>query len=91
MTLQICVAAWLVAANVLLFVLFGADKAAARRGHRRIRETTLLALAVLGGSIGALLGMGVFHHKTRKSAFSIGIPVIFLAQLALACLLLRGC
>ena len=90
MTLQTCAAAWLGAANVLLFVLFGADKAAARRGRRRIRETTLLTLAVLGGSIGGLLGMGVFHHKTRKSAFSIGIPAIFLAQLALAYLLLRS-
>lgn len=90
MTFQTCVAVWLGAVNLILFALMGADKAAARHGRRRIPETTLLTLAALGGSIGGLLGMSVFHHKTRKSAFVIGFPVIFLAQLALVYFFLRG-
>lgn len=80
---------WLAAANLLLFVLMGADKRAARRHRRRIRETTLLALAVLGGSLGGLLAMPVFHHKTKKPAFFLGIPVIFLVQLAAGFLIVR--
>jgi uncharacterized membrane protein YsdA (DUF1294 family) len=70
--------------NLVLFVLFGRDKAAARRGARRTPETTLLALAVLGGSLGGLLGMLLFRHKTRKPAFRIGLPVILICQLLLA-------
>ena len=70
--------------NLVLFVLFGRDKAAARRGARRTPETTLLALAVLGGSLGGLLGMLLFRHKTRKPAFRIGLPVILICHLLLA-------
>ena len=74
--------------NIVLFVLFGRDKAAARRGARRTPETTLLALAVLGGSLGGLLGMLLFRHKTRKPAFRIGLPLILIVQLLLASRLL---
>ena len=69
--------------NLVLFVLFGRDKAAAQRGARRTPETTLLAMAVLGGSLGGLLGMLLFRHKTRKPAFRIGLPVILIIHLLL--------
>ena len=70
--------------NLVLFVLMGRDKAAARQGKRRTPETTLLALAVLGGSAGGLLGMLLFRHKTLKPAFRIGFPLILICQLLLA-------
>ena len=75
---------YLIVLNLLLFVLMGRDKAAAQRGARRTPETTLLALAVIGGSVGGVLGMVLFRHKTRKPAFRIGFPLILLCQLALA-------
>ena len=74
--------------NLLLFVLMGADKRAAIARRRRVPETTLLALAVLGGSLGGLLGMLLFRHKTRKPAFRIGLPLILIVQLLLASRLL---
>lgn len=70
--------------NIVLFVLFGRDKAAAQRGGQRTPETTLLGLAVIGGSLGGLLGMLLFRHKTRKIAFRIGLPLILIVQLLLA-------
>ena len=75
--------------NIVLLVLFGRDKAAARRGGRRTPETTLLALAVIGGSLGGWLGMLLFRHKTRKPAFRIGLPLILIVQLLLAGWLLQ--
>lgn len=81
--------AYLMVMNVLLFVLMGRDKAAARAGTRRTPETTLLALAVLGGSLGGLLGMVLFRHKSRKPAFRIGYPLILICQLLLAAWLLK--
>ena len=70
--------------SLLLFVLMGVDKAKAKRGSRRVPEATLFFLAVVGGSLGGLLGMAVFHHKTLHKSFRIGFPVILIAQLALA-------
>ena len=75
---------YLAAINLLLFVLMGVDKAKAKRGARRFPEATLFFLAVLGGSLGGLLGMAVFRHKTLHKSFRIGFPVILIAQLALA-------
>ena len=80
---------YLIVLNLLLFVLMGRDKAAAQRGTRRTPETTLLALAVIGGSVGGLLGMVLFRHKTRKIAFRIGLPLILICQLLLAGYLLK--
>lgn len=80
--------AYLIAVNLLAFVFMGRDKAAAQRGARRTPETTLLALAVVGGSVGGLLGMILFRHKTRKPAFRIGLPLILICQLLLAAYLL---
>ena len=69
--------------NLAVFLIYGLDKRKAKRGSRRISEKTLLLLAVFGGSVGAWLGMRLFHHKTRHWYFRFGIPAIFLAELAL--------
>ena len=79
---------YLIGINVLTFLAFGLDKWKARRDRWRIPEATLLLLAVLGGSVGALLGMRLFHHKTKKPRFFIGVPAILLLQAAAACYLL---
>lgn len=63
--------------NAIAFLLYGLDKQKAKRHKWRIPEATLLGVAFLGGSIGAFLGMQVFHHKTRKAKFYIGVPLIF--------------
>ena len=75
-------AAYLVLMNLVTFWVYGADKRRARRGQWRVPERTLFLLPLLGGSIGALAGMRVFHHKTRHWYFRWGIPAIFLLQLA---------
>lgn len=83
-------ALWVLAASVIAFGMMGADKRRARRGRWRISEKALFLAAVLGGSPGAVLGMRVFHHKTRHWYFKIGMPAILLAQAALiAWILLR--
>ncbi len=69
--------------NALAFVLFGVDKWKAIHNRWRIPEATLLGICVIGGSIGGLLGMHVFHHKTLKPRFRIGVPVIIAVQIVL--------
>ena len=73
----------LIVINIVTFVVYGIDKWKAMKGRWRISEFTLLLLAVIGGSIGALLGMRVWHHKTKHLKFKYGVPLILLAQLAL--------
>ena len=75
---------YLLGINLLTFFIYGIDKWKARRDKWRVPEATLLMLAALGGSVGALLGMFVFHHKTKHKKFLIGVPLILLTQLALA-------
>ena len=75
---------WLAVINLLTFIVYGADKRRARKGKWRVPEKTLFLLPLLGGSIGALLGMRVFHHKTKHWYYVWGIPAILLAQIALA-------
>lgn len=74
---------YLLAVNVVAFAAFGIDKYKAKRGLWRISEATLLLLAVVGGSIGALMGMRIWHHKTQHAKFRYGLPLIILAQIAL--------
>ena len=78
-----CLLWYLAAVNVVTFTVYGIDKRKARRGAWRIPEKTLFLLPLLGGSVGALLGMKVFRHKTKHWYFVWGIPIILLAQLAL--------
>ena len=75
---------YLAAVNLGTFTVYGVDKAKARRGAWRVPEKTLFLLPLLGGSVGALLGMLVFRHKTKHWYFVWGIPLILLAQIALA-------
>ena len=75
---------YLAAVNLVTFTVYGADKAKAKRGAWRVPEKTLFLLPLLGGSVGALLGMLVFRHKTKHWYFVWGIPLILLAQIALA-------
>lgn len=78
---------YLEAVNLIAFLLMGIDKRRAIRGRRRIPEATLLLSAVLGGGIGALAGMLLFRHKTRKPRFTVGIPVILAMQIGFFLLL----
>ena len=71
---------YLVIVNILAFILYGLDKQKAVRKQWRIPEVQLLGIAVIGGSIGAILGMQFFHHKTRKWKFKIGVPVFLALQ-----------
>ena len=75
-------AMWAILLSVITFFAFGIDKWKAKRGARRIRERTLFLLSAMGGSIGALLGMKVWHHKTLHRSFKYGIPAILIAQIA---------
>jgi len=79
----------LIGINVLTFLVYGIDKWKAKQGRWRISEATLLLLAVIGGSIGALLGMQVWHHKTMHLKFKYGLPLILLAQIALIYLIIQ--
>ncbi len=79
------VALWgyLILVNLIAFALYGIDKRRAKQGAWRISEYTLLLVALLGGSLGALLGMRYFRHKTRHRKFRYGVPLILLLQLGL--------
>lgn len=67
--------------NAVAFVVYGVDKYKAQKAKWRIRESTLLLLAAIGGSAGAWLGMKIWRHKTRYTKFRYGVPAIFLIQL----------
>ena len=66
--------------NAAGFLLMLADKYKAKRNLWRIPEATLMGVAVIGGSIGAIAGMNLFRHKTKHPKFYIGLPVIFVLQ-----------
>ena len=74
---------YLATINVVTFFVYGIDKWKSKRSKWRVSEATLLWLAVLGGSIGAWLGMKAWHHKTLHKKFRYGVPFIFIAQVAL--------
>ena len=83
MTTEQLIPIYLVAMNVVTFFMYGIDKWKAKHSKWRISEATLLGLAVIGGSIGAWLGMKVWHHKTMHKKFQFGIPLIIVAQVAM--------
>ena len=74
---------YLLAINAVAFIMYGIDKYKAKKAKWRISEATLLLLAILGGSIGAWMGMKVWHHKTMHKKFKYAIPAILLIQIAL--------
>ena len=80
---------YLLIVNAMAFLLMLVDKYKAKKKLWRIPESTLLLSAAMGGSIGALAGMYTFRHKTRHLKFTLGIPAILIAQLAVVFWLLR--
>ena len=74
---------YLACVNVLGFLLMGIDKRKARKNLWRIPEATLFVVALIGGSIGSILGMYTFRHKTKHMTFVIGMPAIFIVQIVL--------
>ena len=81
---------YLLAVNITTFLVYGIDKYKAKKERWRISEATLLLMAVIGGSIGAWVGMRIWHHKTMHKKFKYGIPVIIIFQVALAVYLLTN-
>ena len=75
---------YLLLINAVAFVLMLVDKRKAIKNRWRIPERTLILSALFGGSIGALLGMYTFRHKTKHLSFTLGMPAILIAQVALA-------
>ena len=80
-TIIIIIVVYLIGMNIFGFFLMGEDKRRAERKLMRISEFTLFMAALLGGSLGEIVGARVFHHKTRHPKFMIGLPVIFIAEL----------
>ena len=75
---------YLVVMNIVGIAVMGIDKSKAKRGAWRIKEATLFGVSIIGGSIGTLLGMYMFRHKTKHIYFVIGMPLILILHIALA-------
>ena len=80
---EIAALSGLILVNVVGFAVCAADKRAAIRNKRRVRESTLFLLALFGGAAGVYISMMIFRHKTRKMKFKVLIPAILCAQAAL--------
>ena len=74
---------YIIAINIISFIVMGVDKRKAQKRAWRIPESTLFVLAIIGGSIGSILGMHLFHHKTRHGYFLYGMPAILVVQILL--------
>jgi len=72
---------YLLAINLIGFGIMYLDKRKAKYGRWRIPEKTLLIIALLGGSIGTILGMKIFRHKTKKLKFTLGFPTILISEI----------
>ncbi len=72
---------YIIIINIVGFFIMLIDKKKAEKSKWRIQEKTLLLISVFGGSIGTLVGMYVFHHKTKKARFYIGMPLILIFQI----------
>ena len=81
--LQTIFLSYLVLANLVAFAMYGIDKRRAIKNKWRIPEKRLLLAALLGGAFGALWGMILFHHKTKKARFFLTVPVLFVLQVVL--------
>lgn len=78
--IYVAILVYLILTNIVAFLLMGIDKNKARHGKWRIKERTLFASALIGGSIGAIAGMQVFRHKTKHIQFVVGMPLILVFQ-----------
>ena len=85
MYLGAAAAVWLVAMNIAGFAVCGIDKQRAKKKAWRIPERRIFMIAAAGGSLGVLAGMYRFRHKTKHPEFVIGIPVILICQILVAC------
>lgn len=74
---------YLILANLFGLIIMFVDKGYAKKHHRRVPEKTLLLTAAVGGIFGVWGGMYLFHHKTRKPKFYVGVPAILVAQVAI--------
>ncbi|WP_138415398.1 DUF1294 domain-containing protein [Aquibacillus sediminis] len=83
MDLSLIAIGYLIIVNVLSYSVMGIDKQRARKGEWRIPENTIWMLSIIGGSIGSVLGMNVFRHKTKKLRFKFGLPFILIVHLFL--------
>ena len=81
---------YLIAVNLIGFALMGIDKYKAKKRAFRIPEATLFIVAIIGGSIGSMIGMYAFRHKTRHWYFVYGMPAILILQILLIALLLHA-
>lgn len=84
------IAIYLLIINLAGFLFMMIDKQKAKKDKWRIPERTLFLFAILGGSIGSILGMRIFRHKTKHWYFVVGMPLILVLQIALICYLKWG-
>ena len=82
-----CLIGYFILVNIIGFALMGIDKRRARKNAFRIPEATLFSVAIIGGSLGSIVGMQLFRHKTAHLSFMIGMPVILLLQILVGVLL----
>lgn len=78
---------YLIAINLLAILVYGLDKRRAIKNKWRVKELYLFLIAFLGGAIGSLMAMYVFHHKTKKISFVLGVPILILLNLGIFYLL----
>lgn len=90
MTVLQVISYYLITMNVLGFLFMGLDKWKAKKRAWRIPEATLLLIAALGGAIGSMIGMHLFHHKTRHWYFLYGIPAMLIIHILLGLLIWKG-
>ena len=90
MQAQLILIIYILAVNLLGFFIMGIDKQKARKRTFRIPEATLFTIAIIGGSIGFIIGMHLFRHKTRHWYFLFGMPAILLIQIILVLFLVLG-
>lgn len=81
---------YLIIVNIVGFAIMGIDKRKAIKRSFRVPEATLFIIALIGGSLGSIIGMRVFRHKTRHWYFVVGMPAILLIQIALLVFLLTS-
>lgn len=82
-TVRIIVVLYIIIVNLLGFISMGLDKHKAKKNQWRIQEKTLFVIAAIGGSIGSIIGMQYFRHKTKHFYFVIGMPLILVLQVIL--------
>lgn len=83
MDTRLWIIGYVVLINIIAFIMMGIDKSKAERHAWRISEATFFLISIVGGSLGSILGMYTFRHKTKHWYFVLGMPIILLIQLAI--------